>query len=417
MKPVEPGHYRVLVTDASRGAAVAAIRSLSRRGHSVIAADSEPRSPGFASRYIDGHFLYTCPTKNPIQFIDDILDCIQRYQIDMIVPVTDRAILPLESARDKIDPVCKVVWAPKEAMAIVRNKDLTFQLAEELGIPYPKTRLVSHVDEALEFARQLGWPVVLKPVSSHTLTQEDAVKLWSVTYARNETELVTKMKAFQKASGVLLQEYFSGAGIGVEVLANQGRIHSAFQHRRLREVPITGGTSSLRCSEALHPNLLEQTIQLVHALNWTGLAMVEFKLNAAGESRLMEINGRIWGSLPLAVESGVDFPARLCDLAMNGPSRPPDKLESDYRVGLHVQNLEKELSWIFQVLRGRPSKYELANFPSRFQALGAIADLMKPHYRFDILSWRDPKPGVRMLTNLLLKATSSILRKKSARQT
>ena len=63
---------------------------------------------------------------------------------------------------------------------------------------------------------------------------------------------------------------------------------------------MTGGASSYRESVALDARLLEDSVRLLQALRWTGLAMVEFKVGADGY-HLMEINGRVWGSLPLAV--------------------------------------------------------------------------------------------------------------------
>ena len=50
----------------------------------------------------------------------------------------------------------------------------------------------------------------------------------------------------------------------------------------------------------------------MRALRYTGVAMVEFKVNAkTGEFVLIEINGRFWGSLPLAVAAGANFPLWL----------------------------------------------------------------------------------------------------------
>ena len=283
---------RILVSDACRGAAVATIRSLDRNGYEVIAADADPRSPGLASRHAKHRVVYACPRSNPQQFIEDILAAVDRYQIDMIVPVTEQVVLPLEAYRARVEPVCRVPWAPEEAMNTVRNKNLTFQLAEKLNVPYPRTQLVDSIDEALLHCRSFGWPLVLKPSSSHTLSEDKPVQVWSVDYAHDEDDLRKKMKQFEGHCSVLLQEYFPGAGVGVEVLAHEGQVIRAFQHRRLREVPLTGGASSLRRSDPLDPALYNQTREMIKALNWTGLAMAEFKLNDRGESRLMEINGR-----------------------------------------------------------------------------------------------------------------------------
>ena len=87
-----------------------------------------------------------------------------------------------------------------------------------------------------------------------------------------------------------------GDGIGVELLMDHGRPLAAFQHRRIQEVPPTGGASALRESVELDPDLYDHAVALLRELGWTGLAMVEFRRGADGVGNLMEINGRVWGS-------------------------------------------------------------------------------------------------------------------------
>ena len=59
------------------------------------------------------------------------------------------------------------------------------------------------------------------------------------------------MEQFVGRCAVLLQEYGPGEAHGVELLLVDGRPLAAFQHRRIHEVPLTGGASSLRESVPL----------------------------------------------------------------------------------------------------------------------------------------------------------------------
>ena len=79
--------------------------------------------------------------------------------------------------------------------------------------------------------------------------------------------------------------------------------------------------------------------------------MVEFKVGEDGP-RLMEINGRVWGSLALAVKSGVDFPARLADLYLNGAPENAGQPDTSYKIGVRSRNLDLEMLWIASTLRG-----------------------------------------------------------------
>jgi predicted ATP-grasp superfamily ATP-dependent carboligase len=59
---------------------------------------------------------------------------------------------------------------------------------------------------------------------------------------------------------------------------------------------------------------------LLGQFDWQGVAMVEFKVEAnTGTPYLLEVNGRFWGSLQLAIDAGVDFPALLVDAATGKP--------------------------------------------------------------------------------------------------
>ena len=396
----------ILVTDAERSCAVSIIRSLGQRGWRVIAASSNPHSPGLRSRFTNRKLLYPSPTTAPDQFVDSVDDAVRLHGIDLIFPVTDNTILPLVDARERFEGICRLAIPPTDALEITRDKLKTIELAKQVGVPTPQTIQVRTVDEALEFGPELGWPLVLKPQVSHLYHDHKSVLRFSVGYANDRDCLAEQMRHFEGHCPVLLQEYFAGTGYGVEVLMREGELLAAFQHQRLREVPISGGASALRQSVPLHPDLYRYTKRLMSELNWTGLAMAEFKLGREG-ARLMEINGRVWGSLPLAVFSGVDFPAQLVELCLFD-SLPSAKHSGPcYKTGVRAHSLQKELSWIAEVLLSK-RRYPFLAFPSRYQGLSAVAELFNPTYRFDVLSWRDPGPGLALLFNVIAALGNSV---------
>jgi predicted ATP-grasp superfamily ATP-dependent carboligase len=393
---------RVIVTDAARGSAVAIIRSLGRHGAHVIAADSERRSPGFYSRFAAERLLYPRPDANPEGVVETLLRAAVERDVDLIVPVTDDVIVPLSGARPRFDGVCALAIAPVDALAASRDKLATLELARSLGVPTPRTALVSSAAEARHEATSLGWPVVLKPQASRVYGADEAtLETMNVTYADGPELLDERMRAFKGRCAVLLQEYCSGEGHGVELLTERGRPIAAFQHHRLREVPTTGGASSYRESVALDPVLYDYSVRMLEALEWTGLAMVEFKTGPRGPM-LMEINGRVWGSLPLAIRSGVDFPAGLLDLHLGNGHRNGGPTNNGYRVGTRARNLELEMLWIGSVLRGRPRHPYLAH-PPRRAALRAIAELVSGPGGFDMGDPEDRRPAVVELGRIVRK--------------
>ena len=392
---------RILVTDAARGAAVTIIRSLGRSGAEVIAADSEARSPGFYSRHAADRLRYPSPRTDPEGTLSVLLRAAEQRRVDLIVPCGDELTLLLSEERERFVDTCVLALPDRDSYATTQDKLATIELARQHDVPIPRTAVVSTVEQAREAAESLGWPLVLKPRASSVRPGNDVVEHHEVTYAEDRASLDAQVAGVEGRFEILLQEYHRGEGHGVELLLYRGRPLAAFQHRRLHEVPITGGASSFRESVSLDPTLYEYSTRLLAALEWTGLAMVEFKLGEEGP-RLMEINGRIWGSLPLAVKSGIDFPARMAELYLTGPpenGRPPD---TAYELGVRSRNLDLEVVWIASTLRGRQGR-RLVLVPPRREGVEAAMRLLNPKDGFDVLSWDDPRPGLAEIAGIAAK--------------
>jgi predicted ATP-grasp superfamily ATP-dependent carboligase len=398
---------RILVTDAARGCAIAVIRSLGRRGLDVIAADSEARSPGFYSRYASDRLRYPPPRTDPEGAVATLLHAARQRRVDLIVPVTEETVLLLSEARDRFAGISALALPDREAYARTRDKLATLDLARQTGVPAPRTHLVKTGREALAAASSLGWPVVVKPRSASIFRDGHLVELYEVSYAEDARALGEQMHRLEGRSEVLLQEYYPGEGHGVELILERGRPLAAFQHRRLREVPVTGGASSFRESVPLDPILYDYAVRLLDGLHWTGLAMVEFKLGEQGP-RLMEINGRIWGSLPLAVKSGMDFPGRMVDLYLGSPSGRNGSPDTDYLLGVRSHNLDLEVVWIGSALRGRRGR-RLVRTPGRRDALEAALSLVNPRGGFDVLCRDDLRPGLVELVRIAQKVRRKVV--------
>lgn len=390
----------VLVTDADRGSAIAFLRSLGARGWRVIAADSDPRSAGFRSRFAHERLLVPDPRRAPRAFAERIAEEVERRPIELVVPISDECIHPLAALRARIEPRTRLAIAAPSALATVTDKASTFALARELGVPVPATRVVRDLAAAEAAADELAWPLVLKPaVSRRYLADQDRIVASQVTFARDRSELTRRLEPLlARGETVLLQRYEPGIGVGVECLAHEGRILRAFQHRRLAEIPVTGGASAWRESVALDPVLLEHARALIGALAWTGLLMVEFKLGR--EPWLLEINGRVWGSLPLACQAGVDFPYLLAELLTVG-ELPPEPTPP-YRVGVRAYNLELMLSWIAQVSLGL-ARHDFLPRPGRARALAGVAGLLDPTQHSDLAGGRDFAPRLAEASRIVRK--------------
>ena len=390
----------VLVTDADRGSALAIIRSLGRRGWRVIAAGEDAASIGFRSRHASERLVYPSPVREPSRFVESLVQAVVKNDVDLIVPVTDAVILPLHEERARFrGRSLLAIPEDEDSLRAVMDKRKTLDLAGSLGVPAPQGILAITPETALEGAERLGWPVVLKPRSSRVLHDGGGIDAFEVSYAGSGSDLLESLERLQRGCGVLVQEYCEGVGRGIGLLLHEGRPLAAFQHRRVHEVPITGGASSLRVSEALDPVLYDYSVRILGALRWTGLAMVEFKVGSKGP-RLMEVNGRVWGSLPLAVMSGVDFPALLANLYLHGPPRDGSSPQLTYRVGVRARNLALDVTWILTTL-GRRRRFPYLPTPSRRDGFAGLLALFHPRVRFDVQCLSDPGPGLAEIPKIV----------------
>lgn len=397
----------VLVTDADRGSAVAIIRSFDRRGWRVIAGSADPLSPGFYSRHVSERVRYPSPISDGNRFVECMLNVVREKGVTLIIPVTEEAILHLVRRRESFEQLCQIAVADSQQLEMTRDKAQTMALARRVDVPIPHTVLVETEEEAVACAQELQYPIVLKPALSRRFDAHTGkIDKLSVSYANDLSTLRKQMRAYEGRSPVLLQEYYRGVGQGVELLAWRGKPLAAFQHRRICEIPVEGGASALRKSVDLDPQLFEYARRLTESMEWTGLLMIEFKTGEQG-ARLMEINGRVWGSLPLATASGMDFPGRLAELYEKPPSKSVGNPDTDYYLNVEAANSELLLLWLLRVLIGKRS-YSFLPVPARRELLSVLRKILTLRLRYDMLSFRDPGPGLIIPLKLARKFFSKI---------
>src|SRR5205823_2531443 len=129
----------------------------------------------------------------------------------------------------------------------------------------------------------------------------------------------------------------------------------------LREKPPSGGVSVLRESVPVDPIVRDQAIRLLGPLGWHGVAMLEYKQDRrTGTPYLMEVNGRFWGSLQLAVDAGVDFAYLAWQLALG--HRP--EIAPSYRVGVKSRWLLGDLDHLLTRLGTRDRDLQLPDLAS-----------------------------------------------------
>jgi len=380
---------RVLVLDGNENQAVACVRSLARAGHRVLVGSSASWSKAGWSRGASGTFRYPAPQADAADFVRRVAEEAARAPGTLVLPMTERTTLPLSERRGQIfEAGGRLVLPPAETVRRAFDKQETTALAAALGVAVPRTALVTDADAARRVMREARYPVVLKPRSSEEVSAAGGVVATGAPlYARDAGEFEGAYADLsRRASAVLVQEFVGGTGAGYFALMREGEMRAEFAHRRVRDVRPTGSGSAVRVSVRPEARVREASLAILGALGWHGVAMVEFRIRPDGTPVFMEVNGRFWNSLPLAVYAGVDFPALVAELAERGDVGR----KAPYAEGVRCRWLLGDFRHLIEVWRGAPAGYA-GEFPMRAAALAAFLRPVAGTFH-DNFAWRDPLP-------------------------
>jgi len=171
------------------------------------------------------------------------------------------------------------------------------------------------------------------------------------------------------------------------MLLHKGECAAAFQHRRLKEAPATGGVAVIAIAETLDPALAEASLKLLRALEWEGPAMVEFRVDReTGSCFFMEVNGRYWGTSSLPILAGVDFPLYHWQI-LHGEQ---PHVSGEYAIGMRWRWTPGYLDRLYSIMARSSGK--IVRHTSRIRELVQIPIDFLPPIREALWSWSDPEP-------------------------
>jgi len=328
--------------------AIGVIRSLARAGYPVHACARTPAALGLRSRCCRAATV--CPEYRQPEFLDWLRRYLRDHEIRAIVPSEGflLAIRPVHAELAALLPLPNQEDILYRGMSKADVYRILTGAGGDIGANLPPSFCLEESDPDVsesELAR-LECPLFLKVDGCHSRTGEPGRVIRARTIAEASEALGELRRRYVK---VLVQGFVAGHGVGAFFLVWDGEILAEFQHRRIHEVPHTGGTSSLRESYA-HQAIRDDALKKIRCLGWRGVGMLEYRLDeATGRLHFIEFNGRFWGSLHLALFAGVDFPALLLD-AFHGHPQPPPV----YRMGVRCRNtFPEEVQYVWSRLKDR----------------------------------------------------------------
>ncbi len=360
---------RVLVTDGHFRKSLAVVRSLGRKGIPVTVGERTFLSTSFFSKYCARRLVYPSPQQSPNQFIEFLLMEIKKKQYDCLYPMEEETLLLLAQYQSEISQYAYLLIPDLKKIEFIRDKGNLMRFAEAHGIAAPKTFYTLPPSSS---SSTIPVPAVIKPrISSGS---------FGIVYVKKGEDLTSSYRNVHgRYPSPLIQEWIPDGGgtFGLSALFDEAsNVKAAFVHKKLRMYPIQGGPSTL-AEGVEHPQIMELGLSLLKSLNWVGVGMVEFKVDPRdGIPKLMEVNPRFWGSLQLAIVSGVDFPFLILKMARKEYFEPVLR----YTVG-------KRFRWL---LLG--DILHFLNHPQRFGLHPSFFNLFDPNTSYDVFSKEDPLP-------------------------
>jgi predicted ATP-grasp superfamily ATP-dependent carboligase len=388
MRQPTPADGPVLVTTGSQSAAYQCIRSLGQRGIQTIGVSNKVSAP-FVSKHCNEHIPVPSPYEDWHAYRDALFETVARRDISTVIPCREIDAYLLSKYRDEFEEHVSLTVPSFDSLKTVHDRMRLVAAAEKAGVPVPKTRLLKDVDD---------WSDKRIIKSRYNLHIDDYID----TYPSNATEMVGTVihpTPGDRPSHEMIREEMKHEPIVQEfvekcdeylfgALYDHGEPLATFQHKQIRGNSYTGGGGVYRKSVYIE-ELEAVARRLLDRLDWHGLACIEYIKDAnTGEFKFVEINPRMWQSLPAAACAGADFPHYywLCATGQ------PERIEPSYETGVGCHRLNGELGYLLSVIQDDSPHIER---PSLHATLWEILRSCVEDTHFDFFHRDDPVPFLR----------------------
>ncbi len=263
-----------------------AIKQAKELGIEVLATDMDKNAPGF--RYADYTGLVS--TRDIEATAEFAKEFNKKRRIDGVLTIgTDvsQTVAGVVSALGLIGP------DPETALRAT-NKARMRECFREHGVPSPDFREVVTIEEGCDAIRQLGTPVVVKPV--------DNMGARGVRKVEYEDDLPSALKDALRNSRVgsaIIEEYMHGPELSVDTLVYRGKVHLlTIADRHIEREPYfveTGHTVWSAIDEHTKQQVLDVMIQGIRAIGIeNGASKADMKITSDGP-KIGEITARLSG--------------------------------------------------------------------------------------------------------------------------
>ncbi|MEO6889400.1 MAG: ATP-grasp domain-containing protein [Ktedonobacteraceae bacterium] len=291
--------------------ALGVVRSLGRRGIPCIVIDNHPRSAWF-SRYVGQRLRWHGPMEGQA-FLSFLLSAGKKLHLEgwLLIPAQDEAVELVARNTTQLANIYQLVTQAWDVIQWALDKRLTYQMAQEVGVAYPRTWYPANEDELATLG--ISFPAIIKPaISTHLqyATRLKALPAQTLEELRTHYHFAATILC---PAEIMVQEVIPGPGatqFSVAAYCKEGESILSMSARRTRQYPIDYGLGSSFVEAIEIPALFAPAEQLLRFMGVTGMVEVEFKHDLRdNQYKLLDINVRPWGWHTLCIACGLDFPA------------------------------------------------------------------------------------------------------------
>jgi predicted ATP-grasp superfamily ATP-dependent carboligase len=389
----------VLVLGVDTAIGLTVVRELGRHGVPVHTIGRKTHAIGGASRFATSYTQISAG----MELEPFLRGLIRKTNAKALIAISEGDLVALSAMPPEMEG-CAILTPRAEPLAIVLDKARTLATAQTLDLDVPESWQPKQGDDFEARAEVTTFPVVLKWADPPLITARlDAagIEFLKCEIIQSGQELRNALDRYDAlGEWPLVQRYAPGIGLGHMIYMKDGRATLRFQHQRIHEWPPEGGVSTLCAALPMadHQAQMEQSIALLAAIGWEGPAMVEYRYDAArGRYCLMEINGRFWGSLPLASACGAEF-AWEHYRHWAGISQASTTQRDDLKARFMIPETRR----LIRVLFGRGAITDPLYRPTPMADLWRyLAGFIDPRTRNYVFSWTDPGPFLADLRGII----------------
>ena len=303
---------------------LAIARSLGRRGIPVYIIDDQYCVSSF-SRYAK-KVIRVESILDERKTVDAVLKIGREYNLRdwVLFPTRDENVAAFSRYRHELAQFFRVTTGDWESVEWAWDKKKTYELAEKLDIPCPKTFNPRTIDEVPALFPRL--PLAIKPAVKENFFYATGAKAWRADTPDQLVALYEKAIAQIKAEEILIQEIVPGDGTtqySYCAFVQKGVPTSVLTARRVRQHPREFGRAATYVETIDAPEIEILSERFLKAIEYHGVVEIEYKRHArTGEYKLLDVNARPWGFHAIGSVAGVDFPYMIYADQMGLPIEP-----------------------------------------------------------------------------------------------